>query len=796
MNPPPRRSRRRLLLVLAACIALVLGLRALLPWALARGLGWAGREQLGISLQVANIDLGLLPGRVVLEGVRVGPSDGAAGAVSRMTADRLGADLGWMDLWSRRIRLENLEVEGLELQLARRPDGSLDLLVATEAEAEPPPDEGDAGPAWPLALDVLVVRDATLALVDATDARRLARVSFDDLELKATEVDAGRVRLTDVVLHVPRVEVERDFLLGGGAEAGEAPQAPEKEPAAAPAEEPVAVAKEEGSDAIPHRIEHLGIEDGTLVIDSPSGSFELGLELQARGVGALAGERFPVELDLNLGDGTLHFEGELGAEPIGLNGRLVWSDLPMPPLLLVSRPEVAAWLRSCHAFGDVELSLHTGEGAALEVRGTSRVDGLDVADPEGGEAELAWQSLQLEGIDLAFPLGAGASAQAGEAPARRVDLALVKLVAPRVHWVQPSPFAGTASEDETAAAAEPEGETPPTHVRVARFELEEGDVELLDRSVEPAYRGRLRDLRVRADAIRWPPAEVGSLELRSLAPETALLALDGGLGADAGELHLKLDRLALPPLDPYARGAGYVLEGGELTLEVDARRSREDFAADSELVLHGLDLEVLDAGDFQARFGVPPAMALALLRDPKGDIELSVPIRAGASGVRVGLGTIVRDAVRQALTGALTSPLKAAGFVLPRGGGGEAIGFEPLESPPGEPGLDAAGEDRLAGLAKLLKRRPALGLELTGGAGPADGPALVQAGNGGSGEELPDVAAEGAAVSEARLRELARSRAEGVRQALIERGVDPARLRVLEPTPAGPSGVVLELFAL
>jgi len=70
-------------------------------------------------------------------------------------------------------------------------------------------------------------------------------------------------------------------------------------------------------------------------VESPAGSFELGLALQAEGVGARSAERFPVELDLSLGDGTLRFEGELGANLIALDGRLTWRGLPMPPVMLV-----------------------------------------------------------------------------------------------------------------------------------------------------------------------------------------------------------------------------------------------------------------------------------------------------------------------------------------------------------------------------------------------------------------------------------------------------------------------------
>jgi len=248
-------------------------------------------------------------------------------------------------------------------------------------------------------------------------------------------------------------------------------------------------------------------------------------------------------------------------------------------------------------------------------------------------------------------------------------------------------------------------------------------------------------------------------------------------------------------------------------------------------VLHALDVSSHDPGAFQKSFGIPIDLALALLRDPRGDISLDIPVAIDASGATTGVGTVVRGALRQALVGALSSPLKLAGALLP--GGGAEASFAPLEAEPGKAELAPSAQARLEPLAALLTSRPALGLRLAGRTGPADRApvaeailveraladedwpkvedagifarrrvraALAERGRGGSAElDAEDQAllaryVAALQVPAERMRELARRRAEAARTALAAAlGGDASRLVVGDPAPDGDPATVVEL---
>src|SRR5690606_12791687 len=149
-------------------------------------------------------------------------------------------------------------------------------------------------------------------------------------------------------------------------------------------------------------------------------------------------------------------------------------------------------------------------------------------------------------------------------------------------------------------------------------------------------------------------------------------SLRGSLGADTGEAVLAVEELALAPFNPYATSAaGYAL-GGKASLDTKLRIRNGRYETNNDLVLQRLEVSSQRPGDFEERFGVPLDLALALLRDPAGNITLSIPVAVDERGASAGIGTVIAGAIRQALVGALTAPLKllGAGFSALTGGGG------------------------------------------------------------------------------------------------------------------------------
>ncbi len=839
----PGRWRRRLLVALLVVAALAAAVRAALPFAVARGIERGALGALGLPVAVANVDLALLRGVVSVDGIAVGRAGEPAGVGSLLRLERMGAEIAWLDLLSRRLHLRALSIEGPVLRLGRRADGSLDNPLPPSPPAEPEP--GEAAPSsWSVAVDSLRLAGADLELAEPGRAEAALGFSLEELTLADVVLRGEELTLGGVGVRGPRLRVARDLVFPSAAPPGTAPPGPPA-PAVADAGSPAPAS------GARYRLDRVEIERAGFALVTETGPLELELDLRAEGVGAAPGQTFPLSAALRVGGGELRSEGRAGLVPPAFDGTLRWRDLPFPLFVLAARPELAPWVRSCRAEGELELRVRlepgpgSDEPAAARIAGRVAIRELAIGDPGEKEIALRWRALEVAVREATVPLAEG-----GEPI--RVALERVRLDAPALRYGRPTPLLdallrGTPADLPAPAAAEPAAAEPPpaaepapagapgagVELTIDALELRGGAVAFADATPETPYAGAIRDLSVAARNVRWPALRARDVRVRGVAPERAPFSLRGSVDGPRGAFTFELQRLDLPAFDPYAAGAGYRLARGQASLPSTVRLEAERYVTESELLLHDLRLDAADAGAFEQQLGAPLDLALALLRDPSGDIRLPVPLAIERESLRVGLGPVVLGALRAAVVGVVSSPLKALGAALP-GGGRSEVDLAMLPAVPGEAAPPEEAVQRIEAVAALLASRPLLAISLEGRAGSEDRPPLaarILLERAAAGEALPEV--EGAGflarrriaaalaarsrgeaseltpddgalvermeaaidVPAERLAALAGDRAAAVRERLLARGLDAARVALAEPAAEGAPGVALELVA-
>jgi hypothetical protein len=876
--------------VLGVRLALPAALARVLPWASERYLDAPARvSSVELDLLRGEIALsGLLVGAPASE---VEP-DALRAATAWLRGERVSVRLAWRDLLQRRVRLHALVLDGPGVRLVRKADGSIDPLAAGDAapapEAEPeaetathpPPEDEPSDDGWEIVLEKLVLRRPGLALDDATAPDlELVHVAADEISLDGLHLRGDTIALGGIDVTAPVVRVRQEMMGGGGGAAAAvaepeaagaagaaAPAEPEADPVAAlalpedpgaaqaeapaapeEADPPAAAAQATDTDDEAQsvgalagtRIERLTIEAAKVTWLGPGGPLELRIALEAEDVRAAPASAFPVRLDLGVGDGEIEAAGRLGLDPLAFEGRLRWEDVPVPFVLASAAPELLPWLRSSSGAGALELRLGpAGDGpeGAVELRAAGHTSLRDVsfADPDEREVVFDLASLDVEVEALRVRLGTESPA-AADGPAIAIELGRVSAAQPRLLYARPTPaldalLAGSGTE------AEPSTEAPPGNglsLAIAALELTRGRLELRDAGVEPAFAAALTSLTLEARDVRWPERSAESVSLRAVAPGSAPLRLDGALGGEDAQASLAVERLALLPFEAYAAGAtGYRPRGGSASLEIEAKVTGSRIALGNSLVLHQLDVDAVDPGLFARRFGVSLDLALALLRDRRGDVRLRAPLAFDAGRGGVDLAAVVTSGLRQALVSAMNAPLRVLGTVVPTGRAAQTGEIDlTLPSAPGS-AQTRAESPPFPALARLLAERPGLALVLRGRAGPEDRDPLAEAllaERVAAGEDLPEVPnasssarrrvadalaergrgepgaldPEGAAVLRrmveavdvpaAHLAALAARRAEWAREASLAAGIDAARATLAEPeVPAAP-GVLIEL---
>jgi hypothetical protein len=726
---------RRLWLALAA---LVLAVRAGLPLLVERVIESQASQALRLPVRLGDVDFWLVLGGVELEDLRVGRKGSAldlaeiAPEASLFTLRRAYVRLGWLDLLRGRIRLRELALDEPTARVEREPDGRIAPLPEAPPEPQPAPQPAaEEGGAMPLAIDQLALRTAKLMVAHEVKGERdLLTFALEELTLGDFALDEKGISLGAVGIRRPSVRVQRQLALGGPAPAA-APRPAAPAPPTAPAPASARSAKP-AQQAQEYRVQRISIERAAFALEMEQSQLDVALGLDAENVTMARDQTFPVRVTLELAGGKIEVDGKTGIDPIVFDGTLRWADLALPPLLAPLSPGPTDWLRAATSRGDLRLAVRLAPltdavNSALTVSGTAVLAGVDAGDPRQ-ELGVAWKSLQVDLDETRIPL-------APEAGAAKFALRAVVLDEPAFRFTLPATslaeLGGSEAPAEPAAGAPPPAPEPTSpaaaepSISVASLELRAGRADFIDRSVTPEYTGALRGIAVSARDFRWPERDVKDLRVRWVGPDAATLDVRGALAGGTGEIRLALARLAVPGFNPYATSlAGLEITSGDFNLETRIGARKTTFQTRSQITIHDMGVGSGGSGMVPG-VGLPINVVLALLRDPRGDISLSVPVDVDEGGARAGLGSIVLSALRATLIGAVSSPLKALGSVADLGAlavGERAAepGIPPLEATPGKPELTESAAERLPQLASVLEARPILAFVLRGRAGEPD----------------------------------------------------------------------------
>ena len=197
---------------------------------------------------------------------------------------------------------------------------------------------------------------------------------------------------------------------------------------------------------------------------------------------------------------------------------------------------------------------------------------------------------------------------------------------------------------------------------------------------------------------------------------SAPLSISGKVNPLKGDLLLDLKAevkgMDLAPLSAYSgKYAGYGIEKGQLSFDVGYKVEDRKLTAENRLILDQLTFG--SKVDSPQATKLPVLLAVSLLRDRNGVIDIKLPISGSLDDPQFSVGGIIVQVIVNLLSKAITSPFALLGSAF---GGGEELAW--LEFDPGRFAIPATGEKKLVTLAKALNDRPALKLEITGRTDP------------------------------------------------------------------------------
>jgi hypothetical protein len=261
----------------------------------------------------------------------------------------------------------------------------------------------------------------------------------------------------------------------------------------------------------------------------------------------------------------------------------------------------------------------------------------------------------------------------------------------------------------------------------------DGQLLFSDASVEPSVALRLQDIDLKVS--QMGPGQESAFNLQANHQEdhqTGGLTLQGkGFLLDDplnAEMVLALSDFEVHQLSAYL---GNGVRSGRMALDANINIKQRQIKATNRIRINGLKVDAGQSRKAQSA-GLPLSMALDLLKDGDGHIDLTVPIESNLLGLGIDTSDIINtallNAARKAAFTYVQQALQPWGALMLLKNVAEVASrprFVPVEFPPGSSDLDSEPQRYVTQIATLLKRRPALTVTLCGVATQTDRQSLT-----------------------------------------------------------------------
>jgi Domain of Unknown Function (DUF748) len=372
--------------------------------------------------------------------------------------------------------------------------------------------------------------------------------------------------------------------------------------------------------------------------------------------------------------------------------------------------------------GRVELTAPGAPGPKLHFTGVLGVSNFALVDRVLFKDFVSWDDLAIKGIDFDLQPNR-AVVEAVRFSGLKTSIIIDANKRPNFLAVLPASTTNVPSAAPPPAPTAKAGDSFP--IQLGELRLEKTSIHFSDQSVQPACMFDLRQLDGTVKGLSTNPDSTADVDISGRLDEAAPFALRGKMNPLARDLALDLaftnHNLQLTPFTPYLeKYGGHPLNKGRLSLDLNYTVHGKELKAQNKVHLDQLMLG--PRNDSPAATKLPVKLAVALLKDSNGRIDLDLPVEGRLDDPQFSVGPIILKVLVNLIAKAAASPFKLLGALV---GGGEELSFVDFDA--GKAQLPDSETNKLGKLVQALEKRPALNLEIEGSLDPvADRDALAR----------------------------------------------------------------------
>ena len=470
-------------------------------------------------------------------------------------------------------------------------------------------------------------------------------------------------------------------------------------------------------------LKQMSVDNYKIIVEdrTPSESVTLttqNLKLRGEAISTAKNSKGKLTLSLLLnGNGTISTTGTVGIDPLIADLKVELKGIEITPLqsYFTDKVNINVTGGAISTAGNFSLDGTDKKEFKTTYKGEASLTNLSSLDKGNAEDFLKWESLAFSDLNVGVtPLSIDIKGiSLTNFYARVIVNSEGKLNLQEIMKTEEPKTPATPSppQQEKGVAASKEKE-PSKNIKIGQITLQGGRINLSDKSVKPEFSMNLTEMGGRISGLSAEENTTADVDLRAKLNDYAPLEITGKINPLREDLYVDLKArikdLDLSPATPYSgKFVGYTIEKGKLSFDLKYLIVKRKLESQNQIFFDQFTFG--DKVESPQATKLPVKLAVALLKDRKGEIKLDLPVTGSLDDPKFSVWGVILKILVNLISKAATSPFSLLGAVF---GGGEELSF--VEFDYGSTTIAEPNVKKLETISKALQDRPSLKMDIEG----------------------------------------------------------------------------------
>lgn len=402
----------------------------------------------------------------------------------------------------------------------------------------------------------------------------------------------------------------------------------------------------------------------------------------------------------------IKLSGDMVQKSQKLHTKLELTSLHVRDFVNYIKPFVNFDIKGASVDVKADLSADFSKNNDIKIQADTIVNNLDI-DGSNGEKLFKWKRLDINGIKYTHePLSIYIKDMKLQEPYARAHISKDRS----------TNFSNIVKKTDTPKKVEKKEAKTKTrlNLKIGPMKLVNGTIDFSDLSLPFPFKTHINDLQGDVSTFDFETTTPTKLALTGKIDNYGYADIKGDLLPfaikDNASIDVLFKNIDLNSLTPYSgKFVGYKIQSGKLSMDLKYNISKASLIGSNKINIDTLTLG--DTVESPDAVSLPLELAIALLKDSNGQIDIDLPVTGDMNNPKFSYGGVIWGAIGNMITGIVTAPFRFLGSML----GIDGDELKSIDFDKGSYLVISTEHEKLNNLQKILEKRPAIKLSITPG---------------------------------------------------------------------------------